>query len=370
LLLIEGNATFHPSLLRKASEWNDEAAALALTSGNKLVGIHVLSLEMIRYVAEHRPLQGDTLEELHASLTAMHSVVCIPVSENLWQRVRAPEDCRPAEQKLDRWLVKPTDGIHARMNCRIFIPISRQIIRFPITPNMVSIFTLGVGFASATFFAYGGYWNTLLGAFLCLSASILDGCDGEVARLKLQESDFGCWAGDDMRLTILSVSFCRHDHRTVEELRSKNVPGVGRSATFWSHRNLPRSWMGAASPRRWTSRAAIARLFNLIKPLQVYRHYVVCAVAELERSLIVERVKAGLRNARTKGKRLGRPRKILGTKRIAARRAQGVGWKRIAAEMEVRIGTIYRVTLEAPKLRKRILEPRQVCELADLFRSD
>ena len=31
------------------------------------------------------------------------------------------------------------------------------------------------------------------------------------------------------------------------------------------------------------------------------------AVAELERSLIVERVKAGLRNARAKGKRLGRP---------------------------------------------------------------
>jgi putative DNA-invertase from lambdoid prophage Rac len=34
------------------------------------------------------------------------------------------------------------------------------------------------------------------------------------------------------------------------------------------------------------------------------------AVAELERSLIVERVKAGLRNARAKGKRLGRPEKI------------------------------------------------------------
>jgi DNA invertase Pin-like site-specific DNA recombinase len=109
-------------------------------------------------------------------------------------------------------------------------------------------------------------------------------------------------------------------------------------------------------------------LFNLIKPIQVYRHYVLCAVAELERSLIVERVKAGLRNARTKGKRLGRPRKILDTKRIAARRAQGVGWKRITAEMGV--GTIYRVTLEVPKLGKRILEPRQVCELADLFRSD
>jgi phosphatidylglycerophosphate synthase len=58
---------------------------------------------------------------------------------------------------------------------------------------MVTIFTLVVGFASGAFFALGGYWNTLLGAFLCLFASILDGCDGEVARLKLLESDFGCW---------------------------------------------------------------------------------------------------------------------------------------------------------------------------------
>jgi DNA invertase Pin-like site-specific DNA recombinase len=37
---------------------------------------------------------------------------------------------------------------------------------------------------------------------------------------------------------------------------------------------------------------------------------------ELERALIVERVKAGLRNARAKGKQLGRPKKTLDTKRI------------------------------------------------------
>jgi len=70
------------------------------------------------------------------------------------------------------------------------------------------------------------------------------------------------------------------------------------------------------------------------------------AVAELERSLIVERVKAGLRNARAKGKTLGRPKKSLDTKRIAALRAKGVGWKRIAVEMGVGVGTIYRADLE------------------------
>jgi DNA invertase Pin-like site-specific DNA recombinase len=65
------------------------------------------------------------------------------------------------------------------------------------------------------------------------------------------------------------------------------------------------------------------------------------AVAELERSLIVERAKAGLRNARAKGKVLGRPRKVLDVKKIAALRAQGVGLRKIAAEMGVGVGTIY-----------------------------
>jgi DNA invertase Pin-like site-specific DNA recombinase len=78
------------------------------------------------------------------------------------------------------------------------------------------------------------------------------------------------------------------------------------------------------------------------------------AVAELERSLIVERVKAGLRNAKAKGKRLGRPRKILDTKRIATLRAKGVGWKRIAADLGVGVGTIYRVAQDGSKTRERV----------------
>ncbi len=73
------------------------------------------------------------------------------------------------------------------------MPVSRQLIKWPITPNMVSLFTLAVGFVSGFFFACGGYWNTVFAAVLSVWASILDGCDGEVARLKLQESDFGCW---------------------------------------------------------------------------------------------------------------------------------------------------------------------------------
>ena len=78
------------------------------------------------------------------------------------------------------------------------------------------------------------------------------------------------------------------------------------------------------------------------------------AVAELERSLIVERVKAGLRNAKAKGKRLGRPKRVVDSRRIAARRAQGAGWKRIAAEMGIGVGTLYRLAREGSKIREKV----------------
>jgi DNA invertase Pin-like site-specific DNA recombinase len=79
------------------------------------------------------------------------------------------------------------------------------------------------------------------------------------------------------------------------------------------------------------------------------------AVAELERSLIVERVRAGLRNARAKGKRLGRPRSVLDTSRVAALRSQGLGWKKIASELRVGVGTLYRLSLDGSKIRERVI---------------
>ena len=56
------------------------------------------------------------------------------------------------------------------------------------------------------------------------------------------------------------------------------------------------------------------------------------AVAELERSLIAERVRAGIRNARAKGKTLGRPRVAVDASRIASLRSQGHSWGTIHRE--------------------------------------
>lgn len=65
------------------------------------------------------------------------------------------------------------------------------------------------------------------------------------------------------------------------------------------------------------------------------------AVAESERNLIAERVRSGLRNARAKGKRLGRPRKSVDVDRIMSLRASGQSWRSIAANMGLSVGTVY-----------------------------
>lgn len=193
VIILDGRTSYHFSLFQKAKESNASGIDMVVESGGKDVGIYALTAATIRDIEKHSEAQAATLQQLLAPLAGRPSLTRISVAEDLWQSLDTEQDLRSAERKLDRWLVKPTDGIYARFNRSISIPISRQLIKFPISANMVTLFTLGIGIVSAAFFAFGGYWNTLVGAFLCLWASILDGCDGEVARLKLQESAFGCW---------------------------------------------------------------------------------------------------------------------------------------------------------------------------------
>ncbi len=64
------------------------------------------------------------------------------------------------------------------------------------------------------------------------------------------------------------------------------------------------------------------------------------AVAELERGLIVERVRAGMRNAKAKGVVLGRPRATVDASRIAELRVAGLGWQAISKKLGLGVGTV------------------------------
>lgn len=76
-------------------------------------------------------------------------------------------------------------------------------------------------------------------------------------------------------------------------------------------------------------------------PAGTFVFHVLAAVAQSERETTVERVRAGLRNARAKGKRLGRPTKPVDVDRINSLRASGHSWRSIASQMKLSVGTVY-----------------------------
>ena len=108
-------------------------------------------------------------------------------------RIATPADLAAAEETIRRATYKETDAKIARFNRRISLPISAKLIQTALTANQLSLGLVAIGFYSAWLFSIGDYWTGVLGGFLSLAASVLDGCDGEIARLKYQESALGCW---------------------------------------------------------------------------------------------------------------------------------------------------------------------------------
>lgn len=107
-----------------------------------------------------------------------------------------PEDMQEAELRIARTLryeSVETDGMLAqlidrRISWRISYPLAHAT---RITPNQVTIANMFLGFACAWMLATPGYWWRLAGALLFLVSVTLDGVDGELARLRMTESEAG-----------------------------------------------------------------------------------------------------------------------------------------------------------------------------------
>jgi 1L-myo-inositol 1-phosphate cytidylyltransferase / CDP-L-myo-inositol myo-inositolphosphotransferase len=119
------------------------------------------------------------------------SAGAVPVEINPMVVVTS-KDIRVAERRLLRALVKETDGFMARHVDRpISLQISRVLAPTSVTPNEMTMVSVVIGVCGAPFFLSVGWWWQTVGALLFLLHSILDGCDGELARLKFQESRYG-----------------------------------------------------------------------------------------------------------------------------------------------------------------------------------
>jgi DNA invertase Pin-like site-specific DNA recombinase len=76
---------------------------------------------------------------------------------------------------------------------------------------------------------------------------------------------------------------------------------------------------------------------------------IIGAMAEFERELIRERVKAGMKNAKVKGARIGRPRVKIDASQIARLRDSGASLRRIAAQLGVSVGTVAACSKRLPR---------------------
>ncbi len=106
--------------------------------------------------------------------------------------LRSKKEIKRAEKQLFKGLVKDTEGFMSRHVERpISLFISKRIVNTSITPNQITIISTLIGLIGALFISIGqGFWQ-IAGALLFLAHSIIDGCDGEIARIKFMESRLG-----------------------------------------------------------------------------------------------------------------------------------------------------------------------------------
>jgi len=103
-----------------------------------------------------------------------------------------PGDARPAEAWLLRSLIKQREGFMSRhFERKISLAITRRLAVTRVTPDVMTVVSVVIGLVGASFFLSSSPAYQLVGAFLFLAHSILDGCDGELARLKFMESPHG-----------------------------------------------------------------------------------------------------------------------------------------------------------------------------------
>ena len=158
-------------------------------------GIFLCSPAIFKALEQSKEKDGDTSLSGAVRVMAAAGRAKAILTDEFWIDVDDSAAFRKAEQALlKRLRDKPGDGPVARyLNRPVSVRISRYLAQSDVTPNQIYLFSFLCSVVAAGLFALGGYFALLVGGVLAQFASIIDGCDGEVARLKYQSSDFGGW---------------------------------------------------------------------------------------------------------------------------------------------------------------------------------
>jgi len=130
--------------------------------------------------------------ELLASLRVRFDEAKLDVDETGRFPMTEAADAGPAEAWLLKSLIKQREGFMSRhFERKISLAITRRLAVTRVTPDVMTVVSVAIGLVSAAFFLSSSPAYQLAGALLFLAHSILDGCDGELARLKFMESPHG-----------------------------------------------------------------------------------------------------------------------------------------------------------------------------------
>ena len=116
------------------------------------------------------------------------------IQDGFWIDVDDEKALLKAEKCLMERLIKLTDGPVSRfINRPVSAKITKYFLKIDITPNQIAFLSFILSLLSAALFSFGNYIALAVRAILTQLSSIVDGCDGEIARLRFKESDYGKW---------------------------------------------------------------------------------------------------------------------------------------------------------------------------------
>lgn len=193
-LIINANLIFEKKLaMLVLNTPPDENGAVICQEGVHQIPImHVRRQAWLRlydFAAEPRSIQSCLI---HLKGASPNRVVQKPpeINSHLVMRHR---DRAVAEKFLAEAIRHAVDGPIARhINKRISLPISLFLSKLWISPHAITAVNIVIGIFSGVFVADGHRYDVILfGAALFQLASIVDGCDGEVAKLTFRCSKFG-----------------------------------------------------------------------------------------------------------------------------------------------------------------------------------
>jgi len=187
IVLVPGNIVPQPAWLRRRLQSPIEPERLQVDSDAVAV-IETKDPEAVVAAVE----QSTSAKKALAALGAMFNTRDMPADADGRFILTSGRDRSAAEGWLLRGLIKPNEGLMSRLlERRISLALTRRLVATRITPNAMTLVSLAIGLSSAPFFLSSSSLWQLTGALLFLAHSILDGCDGELARLKFMESKFG-----------------------------------------------------------------------------------------------------------------------------------------------------------------------------------